>query len=115
MNAPAGLFPNSPAGAAELDGLLGATSEAIAALVAWDFTAFQAAVERQRALCDRLALESEWRRLPGTQTTARKIRDLNRVYHCLLRHSIHWTHTLQFIHQADGDPFPRRASVHFRG
>ena len=75
MNAPAGLFPNSPAGAAELDGLLGATSEAIAALVAWDFTAFQAAVERQRALCDRLALESEWRRLPGTQTTARKIRD----------------------------------------
>ena len=115
MNAPAGLLPNSCAGTAELDGLLGAISEAIEALVAWNITAFQAAVERQRALCDRLDLEPEWCRLPGTQATARKIQDLNRVYNCLLRHSIHWTHTLQSIHQADGDPFPRRAAVHFRG
>jgi hypothetical protein len=114
MNALAGRLPNTPAGATELDGLLSAISEAIEALVVWNITAFQSAVERQRAICDRLALQPEWRRLPGTAATARKIRDLNRVYDRLLRHSIHWTHTLQSIHQANGNSFPRRASVHFR-
>jgi hypothetical protein len=115
MNAPAGPLYDSPAGAAELDGLLAAISEAIEALVAWNLTAFEAAVERQRTICDGLALQSEWRRLPETEATARKIQDLNRVYDRLLRHSIRWSHTIQSIHQAGGDPFPRRAALHFRG
>ena len=115
MNAPAGLLSNFPAGATELDALLPAISDAIEALVAWNITAFQSAVERQRAICDRLALQPGWRQLPGAVTTARKVQDLNRVYDRLLQHSIHWTRTIRSIHQAGGNPFPRRTSVHFRG
>jgi hypothetical protein len=115
MSAPADLLSDSAAGAAELDVLLSAISDAIEALVAWKITAFQSAVERQRAICDHLALHPEWRQLPGTAATAGKVHDLNRVYDRLLQHSIHWTRILQSIHQANGNPFPRGASVHFRG
>ncbi len=115
MNAPADQRPIPPAGAAELDALLSAISEAIEALVAWNITDFDSAVERQRSICAQLALQPGWRQLPGAGAAARKIQDLNRVYDRLLQHSIHWTRTIQSIHQANGNPFPRRTSVHFRG
>ncbi len=99
----------------ELDALLASISEAMDALVAWDVTAFQAAVERQREICEYLAHQSEWRTLPGTAATARRVLELNRVYDRLLRHSVHWTRTIQTILQAGGHSFPSRASVHFRG
>jgi hypothetical protein len=115
MSAPADPLSDSPAGAAELDALFSAISDAIEALVAWKITAFQSAVERQHAICDDLALHPAWRQLPGAAATARKVHDLNRVYDRLLQHSIHWTRIIRSIHQANGNPIPRGASVHFRG
>jgi hypothetical protein len=98
-----------------LDALSSAISDAIEALVAWDLTAFQSAVERQRTLCDGLARHSEWRRSPNAAATARRVQALNRIYGRLLRHSLHWTHTLQSIFEASGSPLPGCPSVHFRG
>jgi hypothetical protein len=116
MNRPASSpVPIDLAGSGDLDALLTAISEAIEALVAWNLPAFQSAVERQRAICDRLARHSEWRQGPGAAATARKVQDLNRVYDRLLRHSMHWTRTLQSIFEAAGNPPPGCASVHFRG
>ena len=115
MNSPAAEAPTNPAESSELDALRCAISEAIAALVAWNITDFQSAVERQRVICERLALKPELRQLPGTAATVRKIQDLNRVYDRLLRHSMQWTHTLHAVFQAGSDPYPRPATVHFRG
>lgn len=115
MNRPAVPVPAESAGSGDLDALLAAISDAIAALVAWNLADFQSAVERQRSLCDGLARHSEWSRNPGAAAAARKVRDLNRIYDRLLRHSMHWTRTLQSIFEASGHPLPRRASVHFRG
>lgn len=98
----------------DLDSLLAAISDAIQSLVAWDVDAFQSAVARQREICERLGCQTEWRKLPETQATARQVRELTRVYGRLLQHSTHWTRTILSILQA-GQPFPRRASVHFRG
>lgn len=98
----------------DLDALLAAVSDAIQSLVAWDVAAFQSAVERQREICSRLRSQPGWRKLPESQATARQVRELTRVYDRLLQHSVHWTRTIQSILQA-GHPFPRRASVHFRG
>jgi len=114
---------------ADLDALLSAISAAINALVAWDIAAFDSAVERQRSICARLAsaaeiLDKQRAALPQPLATAdptaflattRKIRELNHVYDQLLRHSIHWTRTMQSIHEAGGHSFSGRASVHFRG
>jgi hypothetical protein len=103
----------SPASPSELDALLSAIAEAIDALAAWDHTAFDSAVERQRAICQRLrpgALLS-----PEAAATARKVRELNRVYARLLQHSRQWTRTLHAIFEAGGHTLPSHASVHFRG
>jgi gamma-glutamyl phosphate reductase len=115
MNSPASEAPTAPAESSELDALLCAISEAIEALVAWNITELQAAMARQSAICERLALKPELRRLPATAATVRKIQDLNRAYDRLLRHSMQWTRTLHAVFQAGGDPYPRRAAVHFRG
>jgi hypothetical protein len=99
--------------ASELDALLAAIDEGMDALVAWDIGAFQSAAQRQSEICDRLAA-----RLPrGTAdvVSARKVRELSRIYVRLLQHSIHWTHTLRTILQNGGHTSPRRASVNFRG
>jgi hypothetical protein len=111
---PATLASAPPAESGELDALLCAISYGIAALVAWNLTAFQAAILRQSAICEHLALNPEWRRHPNAAATARKVQELNRVYDRLLRHSVHWTHTMQSILQAGGHNLPS-ASVHFRG
>jgi hypothetical protein len=115
MKPPAIVASVPPAEPGELDALLCAISDAIAALVAWNLTAFQAAIERQSAICEHLALKPEWRQLPGTAVTARQVQELNRVYDRLLRHSVHWTNTIQSILQAGGHTLPSHASVHFRG
>ncbi len=116
MSTPATLADTPPAEPDELDRLLCAISEAIEALVQWNIPAFQAAVDRQSAICEGLALEKEWRQLPGAAATARKVQDLNRVYDRLLQHSIHWTRIIHVTLQSTGgNPYPRRASVHFRG
>jgi hypothetical protein len=114
MNPPATLASVPPAEPGELDALLCAISDAIAALVAWNVTAFQSAIERQNAICEHLALKPEWRHQPGTAAAARQVQELNRVYDRLLRHSVHWTRTIQSILQAGGHTLPS-ASVHFRG
>lgn len=110
-------LPAHPVAAAsgELDSLLAAISEAIEALVAWDISSFESAVERQREICERLTQCSEWRALPAAAATARRVRELNCVYDRLLRHSVHWARTIQSILQAGGHSFPSRASVHFTG
>lgn len=115
MNRPAAPVPMDTAGSGDLDALLSAISEAIEALVAWNLPAFQSAVERQRTLCDTLAHRSEFLRSPAAAVTARKVKELNRVYDRLLRHSLQWTRTLQSILEAGGHPQPGCASVHFRG
>ena len=76
---------------------------------------FSLAVERQREVCAHLARHAEWRQAPNAAATAQKVRELNRVYHRLLRHSLQWTRTLQSIFEAAGHPPPSRATVHFRG
>jgi hypothetical protein len=139
MNSPTAPPVAPQAGPGELDALLSAISAAIEALVAWDITAFDSAVERQRAICARLApatgslapaVGSGEAALPdfapvasslalphppAAAATARKVRELNRVYDRLLQHSIHWTRTIHSILEAGGHSFPSRASVHFRG
>jgi hypothetical protein len=107
--------PIDPAANTGLDALLSSISEAIESLVTWDLPAFQSAIERQRVICDHLARQAEWRRSPTAAATAHKVRELNRVYDRLLRHSMHWTRTLQSIFEAAGNPPPANASVHFRG
>jgi hypothetical protein len=77
MNQPAAPVAADSASTSELNALLMAISEAIEALVAWNLPAFQAAVERQRNLCDQLSRHCEWRQSPGAAATARKVRDLN--------------------------------------
>jgi hypothetical protein len=101
--------------ACELDSLLSAISEAIEALKQWNVTAFQAAVDRQSAICGHLTLRPECHPLPGTVVAAKKVRELNRVYDRLLQHSLHWTRTMHSILEAGGHSYHRRASVHFRG
>lgn len=103
-----------PAEPGELDALSCAIAEAIDALMAWNPAALQAAIVRQSALCEHLALNPEWRNRPGATAAARKVRELNRVYDRLLRHSVQWTRTMQSILQAGGHTLPG-ASVHFRG
>jgi hypothetical protein len=98
---------------AVLDALSAAIAEAIEALAAWDFTAFESAVERQRSLCDRIA-SGEWCGGPQDTATASRIQRLNRIYRCLLRHSMHWTRIQRTIFEA-GHGLPGRASMHFRG
>jgi hypothetical protein len=116
VSTPATLANAPPAKSGELDALLCAISEAIDALVEWNIPGFQSAVERQSAICESLALKQEWRALPGAAATARRVQDLNRVYDRLLQHSIHWTRVIHATLQATGgNPYPRRASVHFRG
>ncbi|MGA3128285.1 MAG: hypothetical protein ABSD13_16405 [Candidatus Korobacteraceae bacterium] len=136
MNPPTAQLVAPQAGPGELDALLSAISAAIEALVAWDIAAFDSAVERQRSICDRLAslrcptsaAVSRCGSLPApagsspalpyspaAAATARKVRELNRVYDRLLQHSIHWTRTIHSILEAGGHSFPGRASVHFRG
>jgi hypothetical protein len=100
---------------AELDALLTAISQAIEALIAWNITGFESAVERQREICERLGDQPAWRHLPGIAAAACKVKELNRDYERLLRHSVHWTRTIQAILQASGHSLPSRASVHFRG
>jgi hypothetical protein len=116
LNGPESVDPAAP----ELEALHAAISEAIDALVAWDNTAFESAVERQRAICQRLAASLPARSAGTPVSTdsaaaARKVRDLNRVYDRLLQHSIQWTHTIHSILEAGGYSLPNRASVHFRG
>ncbi|MGC2210605.1 MAG: hypothetical protein WA532_10890 [Candidatus Korobacteraceae bacterium] len=123
MNRPVPVvFPDVPTGVPAdvsagngLEALLASISEAIDALVAWNLPAFQSAVERQREVCAHLAGHTEWRQAPNAAATARKVRELNRVYHRLLRHSMQWTRTLQSIFEAAGSPPPASATVHFRG
>jgi hypothetical protein len=115
MERSAELHAVEPAGPGELDALGAAIEEAIAALVAWNLPAFQSAVECQRTLCERLACAAAWRQSPEAAAAAGRVRKLNRVYGRLLRHSMHWTHTLQSIFEAAGNPLPPTASVHFRG
>jgi len=98
----------------DFDALSSAVSDAIDALVAWDITALQSAVERQSAICNRLgANKLRWN--PADAEAARKIRDLNRIYDRLLQHSVHWTRTIRSILEAGGYSFQNRTSVHFRG
>ena len=104
-----------PVAVGDLEALFSSISEAIEALVAWNLPAFQSAVERQRALCDHLVRHTEWSRGPNAPVAAQKVRELNRGYDHLLRHSLQWTRTLQSIFEAAGSPPPSRASVHFRG
>ncbi len=123
MNRPAPVVsqdvpPEVPAAVPACNGLaalLASISEAIDSLVAWNLPAFQAAVERQREVCAHLAGHAEWRQAPNAAANARKVRELNRVYHRLLRHSMQWTRTLQSIFEAAGSPPPASATVHFRG
>jgi hypothetical protein len=119
MNRPAASIatdiPNAPAGDSGLDALLSSIAEAIDSLVAWNLPAFQSAVERQRTLCDHLTRHADWSQDPNAAATAQKVRELNRVYKRLLRHSMQWTRTLQSIFEAAGSPPPRSTSVHFRG
>jgi hypothetical protein len=119
MKPPTGPESAPSASPAELEALLAAISEAIEALVAWDHTAFQSVVERQRAICERLAnlpAGSAGAPLsPASVAAARKVRELNRVYDRLLQHSIQWTRTIHSILEAGGHSIPSRASVHFRG
>jgi hypothetical protein len=99
----------------ELDALLSAISDAIEALVAWDVTAFQSAVERQSAICDRLAaVKSGGSPSPEDADAVHRIQELNRVYDCLLQHSVQWTRTLCSILRAGGHPLTNRATLHFR-
>lgn len=110
-----------PALSGELEALLAAIAGAIDALVAWDITAFDSAIERQRRICERLAsipcapAAGSARLSPAAAATARKVRELNRVYDRLLQHSVHWTRTMHSILEAGGHSFSSRASVHFRG
>jgi hypothetical protein len=115
MNQPTAPVLLESAASGDLDALHDAISDAIAALVAWDLTAFQSAVERQRALCGVLARDSAWRQSPAAAASARRVRELNRIYESLLRHSMQWARTLRSIFEATGNPLPERASVHFRG
>jgi len=119
MNRPATSIasgvPIDPAGNTGLDALHSSISEAIEALVTWNLPAFQSAAERQRAICGHLARHPEWHHAPNAAATAQKVRELNRVYHRLLRHSMQWTRTLQSIFEAAGNPSSSCASVHFRG
>jgi len=108
------MKPPSPASpSAELEALLSAIADAISALAAWDHPAFQSAVERQRAICQRLQLGVPW--APEAVAPARKVRELNRVYDRLLQHSMQWTRTLHAILEAGGHTLSSHASVHFRG
>ena len=104
----------TPAGSSELDALLAAISDAIEALVAWDIADFQSAVERQHAICERLARKTPGQ-CPADATTTRKVQELNHVYDRLLRHSIHWTRTIHAMLQTTGHADSRRVPVHFRG
>ena len=104
----------TPTNSGELDALLAAISDAVEALVAWDISAFQSAVERQQAVCERLARKAPCQPLADA-ATARRVQELNRVYDRLLRHSAHWAHTIHAMLQASGHTDCRRASVHFRG
>jgi hypothetical protein len=98
-----------------LNELSEAIVEAIEALKSWDHDAFEAAVERQQALCDHLSKTGEWKLIPGAEPEARQICELNRSCERLLRHSRHWTRTLQLIYETSGGPASRGTSVHFRG
>ena len=115
MSAPIDQAVIVPAAPGELDSLLSAIADGIQALAAWDMAAFEAASERQRAICDHFACKPDLRQLPSTAAAAKKVQELNRVYDRLLRHSVHWARTIHSILQASGDPFPRQSSVHFRG
>jgi hypothetical protein len=115
MNVSASPLPVPLRQPGELDALLAAISDAIEALVLWDITAFQSAVDRQSELCARIAASTDWSRDPAAPAAARKVQDLNRVYDRLLQHSVHWTRTIRVILQAGGQQLPSRASVHFRG
>ena len=97
-----------------LEDLHAAISDAIAALVAWDITALQSAVDRQTVILRDLPHPSSQDQVAEAMT-ARKIQELNRVYDRLLQHSVHWTRTIQSILQASGHTLPNRATVHFRG
>ncbi len=111
----------TPALSGELEALLAAIAGAIDALVAWDITAFDSAIERQRGICERLAsipcapAAGSARLSPAVAATARKVRELNCVYDRLLQHSVHWTRTMHSILEAGGHSFSSCASVHFRG
>jgi hypothetical protein len=114
QDVPPGVPAAVPAGSG-LDALLASISEAIDSLVAWNLPAFQSAIERQREVCAYLDRHAEWRQAPNAAATARKVRELNRVYHRLLHHSMQWTRTLQSIFEAAGSPPPAGVTVHFRG
>jgi hypothetical protein len=113
MSAPAHDKPIAQSSPRELDALLAAISDGIAALGAWDVAAFQAAAERQSEICDRIAAHSMLPPSAEDAVMARKVRELNRVYDRLLQHSIRWACTLRTILQDDG----RKPSVrvHFKG
>jgi hypothetical protein len=104
--------PPSSTQPSEFDALLAAISDGIAALVAWDIAAFDAAVELQREICAGIALKPASACIPAA---ARKVQDLNRVYDRLLKHSVHWTRTLHAILQTGGGSLSRRSPLHFRG
>lgn len=114
MNSPPAAVP-APESCGDLNELHAAVSAAIHALIACDHVAFQRAVERQQILCESLVGSAEWRRLPQAAATVDKIRELNRVYDRILRHSQRWARTLQSIFEAGGVPSPSSASKHFRG
>lgn len=127
MNGAAVQQPAPPKQPDELDALLVAISDGIDALVAWDSTAFQSALDRQSAICLQIctrsapaagsaALSDTLISAPQySSATARKVRELNRVYDRLLQHSIQWTRTQRFILQAGGLQLPCLPSIHFRG
>jgi hypothetical protein len=115
MNTAVPNTPNTPQRPADLAALLAVISDGIEALVAWDVKAFQAAVERQSAICDRIAAYPTLPPNPDEVATIRKVRELNRIYGRLLKHSNHWTHTLRTILQIGGHMSSDRATVHFRG
>jgi hypothetical protein len=98
----------------ELDALVAAISEAIEALVAWNVDAFQSAVKKQQEICAQLAL-SPPRPCAAARDKARKVRELNRVYEHVLRHSIRWTRTMQSILRGGESVMLRRSSMHFQG
>jgi len=104
-----------PADRSELDALSCAIADAIKALVAWDVTAFEFAIERQSALCEHLAsAKNGWNLSPGATAAAHKVQELNRVYDRLLQHSAQWTRTIGSILQAGGHRPNGCTSVHFR-
>ena len=107
-------MPADQAKREQLDALLAAISEAIEALVAWNVDAFQSAVEKQQKICGQLALASP-RSCAEERDKARKVRELNRVYEHLLRHSIRWTRTMQSILRGGESVMLRRSSMHFQG